>query len=124
MNYEALIASWIELDTFRRETLAVASELNLNDWCLSAGFLRNLVWDNVLQKARSTPLNDIDLVYYNTDNLCPEIDKEYESQLFQMLPLPWSVKNQARMHTRNGDLRYGSTSDAMSFWPEIETAGS
>ena len=34
----------------------------------------------------------------------------------------WSVKNQARMHLRNGDLSYRSTIDAMGCWPETATA--
>lgn len=32
------------------------------------------------------------------------------------------VKNQAVMHRRNGDSPYSSSTDAMTFWPEKETA--
>ena len=38
------------------------------------------------------------------------------------MKLPWSVKNQARMHLRNGDASYESTIDAMGYWPEKQTA--
>ena len=34
----------------------------------------------------------------------------------------WSVKNQARMHTRNGDAPYASATEAMRCWPETATA--
>ena len=34
----------------------------------------------------------------------------------------WSVKNQARMHARNGDAPYGDTLDAVTHWPETATA--
>lgn len=34
----------------------------------------------------------------------------------------WSVKNQARMHIRNGDTPYTSSADAMRYWPETATA--
>ncbi|KGB52690.1 hypothetical protein FG91_03437 [Sphingopyxis sp. LC81] len=34
----------------------------------------------------------------------------------------WSVKNQARMHIRNGDTPYSSSVDAMRYWPETATA--
>jgi uncharacterized protein len=36
--------------------------------------------------------------------------------------LDWSVKNQARMHSRNGDDPYTSATDAMRYWPETATA--
>lgn len=32
------------------------------------------------------------------------------------------MRNQARMHARNGDPPTGSTADAMRFWPETATA--
>lgn len=34
----------------------------------------------------------------------------------------WSVKNQARMHVKNGDAPYLSTTDAMRYWVETATA--
>src|SRR5690606_8519493 len=43
--------------------------------------------------------------------------------LKQLAPdLPWSVKNQARMHLKNQDPAYTSCADAMTYWPEFETA--
>jgi hypothetical protein len=36
--------------------------------------------------------------------------------------IAWSVKNQSRMHARNGDAPYQSSCDAMRFWPETATA--
>ncbi len=122
VNYEALITSWIEADATRYAALTLASDLRLNDWCLSAGFLRNLVWDNLHQKHKPTPLNDLDLVYFDPRNVSPEVDFALERQLKSRLALPWSVKNQARMHVQNDDHPYLSTADAMSYWPEVETA--
>jgi len=46
-----------------------------------------------------------------------------EAQLKAVEPsVDWSVKNQARMHLRNGDEPYASTADAMSHWCETATA--
>ncbi|PLC63479.1 hypothetical protein B9P82_13400 [Citrobacter sp. L55] len=36
--------------------------------------------------------------------------------------IDWSVKNQARMHQRNGDYPYTSTRNALLHWPETATA--
>ena len=35
--------------------------------------------------------------------------------------IAWSVKNQARMHERNGDAPYASATEAMRYWPETAT---
>ncbi len=39
-----------------------------------------------------------------------------------MPELYWQVRSQANMHLRNGDEPYQSTLNAMSYWPEKETA--
>jgi len=102
--------------------LRVAAELNLPDWCLAAGFVRNLVWDQLHAYQRPTPLTDLDLIYFDVSNTDEQHDREFEARLNACLEAPWSVKNQARMHHRNGDAPYRSTADAMSYWVEVETA--
>ena len=116
------IIEWIEKDAFRMETLKVASMLSLPDWCLAAGFVRNMVWDQLHEFNEPTLLTDVDLIYFDPHNIDPDNDLQYERQLKKACDLPWSVKNQARMHVRNDDLQYASTSDAMSYWVEVETA--
>tara|TARA_R110001583_G_scaffold168044_1_gene320863 strand:+ start:628 stop:1014 length:387 start_codon:yes stop_codon:yes gene_type:complete len=104
------------------EALELASRLGLNDWCLAAGFVRNLIWDKLHSKEILTPLNDIDLIYFDSDIIDENTDLEYELRLKSLSSFPWSVKNQARMHIRNNDRPYVSTSDSMSYWVEVETA--
>lgn len=70
----------------------------------------------------ATSLHDIDLIYFNPEYILEDIDSTVEQDLKQLLDINWSVKNQARMHLRNNDLPYKNTIDAMSYWPEIETA--
>lgn len=119
---ESLIIDWLLADSMRMEALKLASSLNLPDWCLAAGFVRNLVWDKVHNKPVATPLNDLDLIYFDRTQKDPERDRELEKRLRHASTLPWSVKNQARMHLRNRDHAYCSTSDAMRYWVEVETA--
>lgn len=95
---------------------------NLKDWCLAAGFVRNLVWDKLHHHSISTALDDVDLIYFDAHHTSPKRDFEFESQLRQVLEINWSVKNQARMHLRNDDQPYVNSCDAMSYWPEVETA--
>lgn len=122
MKHEAQIKKWITEDRNRMNALDHALSLNLNDWCLSAGFVRNLVWDKLYGSGADTPMNDIDLIYFDSKNCNKANEKSYELQLKKISCHPWSVKNQARMHVRNNDQPYSSTKDAMSYWPEIETA--
>ena len=122
MESEGIIKEWIGSDHVRLRALHLASDLKLRDWCIAAGFVRNLVWDKLHKKEMPTPLNDFDLIYYDPDNIEPAKDKQLELRMKNLTNQPWSVKNQARMHIRNKDKPYTSTYDAMSHWVEIETA--
>lgn len=119
---EQQIVDWLASDTQRMTILHSVQQLNLKDWAIGAGFVRNLVWDRLHNKKLNTPLNDIDVLYFDSEDLTPETDRLLEIKLREKLDLPWSVKNQARMHQRNDDEPYTSTIDAMSYWVEKETA--
>jgi hypothetical protein len=97
--------------------------LGLRDCWIAAGFVRSLVWDR-LHDRPVTPLpDDIDVVYFDPADASPERDACLQQTLRQRCG--WagvSVKNQARMATRNRHRHYLSTADAMSFWPETCTA--
>lgn len=113
----------IEEDEWMMEVLRSAESLQLPDWWVCAGFVRSKVWDYLHEYAERTPLGDIDVIYYDENDLDEELEKEYEHQLNRLMPgLPWSVKNQARMHEVNDLLPYGSSVDAISQFPETATA--
>ena len=122
VEIENTIEEWIQSDLDRMRALYLASDLQLNDWCIAAGFVRNLVWDKLHRKEKPTPLNDLDLIYYNPCDIDSAKDRQLELRLKAISHRPWSVKNQARMHIRNKDNPYSSTLDAMSYWVELETA--
>jgi len=113
----------ISQDEQRVKALKSARQLGLPQCYLAAGFVRNLVWDHLHDKAVSTPLNDIDVIYFDSNEVDPNRHLAYEAILTQQMPeLNWQVRNQAKMHQRNGDQPYSSVLDAMSYWPEKETA--
>jgi uncharacterized protein len=116
------LEEYIRNDLFRYSLLKIACELKLHDWCIGAGFVRNLAWDKIHQKNVCTALNDIDLVYFDNADFSRDNDQMIEIQLKNIINVNWSVKNQARMHFHNGSTKYLSTKDAMSYWPELETA--
>jgi len=121
-EYEQKLGQWINESPRHIRALRAASILALPQWSLAAGFVRNLAWDRLHGKD-VTPFTDIDLIYFDPADLSREAEKRYEAKLRDLVPeYPWSVKNQARMHMRNGDKPYSSSLDAMGYWPEKETA--
>ena len=119
----ARIERWLIADADRLYLLRTLANRHLPDAWLAAGFVRNLVWDRLHGHAESTPLADLDVIYFDAADCRPERDREIEALLAAQAPgWPWSVKNQARMHLRNGDRPYRDCRDAMAHWPEVETA--
>ncbi len=103
--------------------LQLVAELRLPQGCIAAGYIRNFVWDVLHGYAERTPLHDVDVLYYDPACLDEEAEKVYDARLRERNPrLNWSVKNQARMHLRNGTAPYRSVEDAMRHWPETATA--
>jgi hypothetical protein len=101
----------------------LVNELNLPDCWIAAGFVRNAVWDH-LHGLQAKPIEgDVDVIWFDPQCLDPTVDRKHEEQLRTAEPsICWSVKNQARMHLRNGDSSYHSAVDAMRYWPETATA--
>lgn len=123
INREQQIITWLREEPLHLRALMQASELRLNDAWLAAGFVRNLVWDRLHGYKNATPLNDIDVVYFNPEDCSVAADERYEQLLREKSPdLPWSVKNQARMHERHEHAPYVSSAEAISHWVEVETA--
>lgn len=115
----ALIAAQPE----RLRLLTHVRDVGPPDAWIGAGFVRNAVWDAAHGHAQVTPLADVDVLYFAADCLDAEADETWERRLRKACPgVPWSVRNQARMHLRNGDAGYRDCADAMRHWPEVCTA--
>jgi uncharacterized protein len=90
---------------------------------VGGGLVRNLIWDHLHGFTPSTPCDDVDIVYFDSLSNLKNHDEVLESKLKGIFPnLRWSVKNQARMHTVNGEEQYKSLEEAISKWPETATA--
>lgn len=113
----------IREDHWMMEILRAAKSLNLPDWWICAGFVRSKIWDVLHDFKNRTPLSDIDVVYFDGTNKDEGTEKRWEAQLKSLLPnVPWSVKNEARMHAVNQLPPYTSSADAISKFPETATA--
>ncbi len=110
-------------DALRWGALQTLAQLALPDGWIAAGFLRNAVWDALHGVAPRPPVGDVDIIWFDPQQPDPARDRALEAVLRDGCPaLRWSVKNQARMHRRNGDRPYASAIDAMRCWPETATA--
>lgn len=117
------IITLIQNDTWMMDILQTAASLQLPDWWVCAGFVRSKVWDVLHGFEERTSLPDIDIIYFDATNTDEQIEKQLEQKL-QIInsTIPWSVKNQARMHLVNDLPPYISSTDAMSKFPETVTA--
>ena len=117
------IRAILRADQLRWRLLGVVQALNLPDSWIGAGFVRNAVWDHLHQRSPAPPAGDVDVIWYDPCRAEPAEDLRHEVALRAAEPsIAWSVKNQARMHERNGDAPYASTIEAMRYWPETATA--
>jgi hypothetical protein len=117
----------IAADCRRMAVLRTVRDLQLPDCWVGAGFVRAIAWDHLHGYDRPTPLADVDVVYFDRDVTCRSVEEDHERRLAALWPenrpaVPWSVRNQARMHLRNGDAPYADTADALSHWLETPTA--
>ncbi len=118
-----LVAELLVRDRLRWELLEQVRTLDLPDSWIAAGFVRNAVWDHLHGRVATPPAGDVDVIWFDPANSEEATDRDIENRLKALRPdIDWSVKNQARMHLRNGDKPYISATQAMCFWPEIATA--
>ncbi|WP_296269430.1 nucleotidyltransferase family protein [Pseudomonas sp. UBA6323] len=123
MNLAAQLQTLIANDPQRLRILQQVRGLDLPDCWVAAGFVRSAVWDHLHQRTPSPLPEDIDVIWFDRSQISPARDAELETMLRQQdESLQWSVKNQARMHLRNGDAPYASATEAMRHWPETATA--
>jgi hypothetical protein len=123
MDASFQVRAILRADLLRWHRLQVVHALNLPDAWIAAGFVRNAVWDHLHQRSLSPPTGDVDVIWYDPRQIDASEDIKHEAALRAAEPsITWSVKNQARMHQRNGDTPYASATEAMRYWPETATA--
>ena len=128
MKYQQTLIELIKGDSALMNCLHQAEQLQLASWCIGAGAIRNMVWDTLHNFKSRTPLNDIDVVYFDNSDLSVNTEKTYLAKLQSLAPnQPWEVVNQARVH-----LWYPKTfgiavspitslENGLATWPETAT---
>jgi uncharacterized protein len=107
------------------EALRVAREVGAPDWLISAGAIRDAVWDALHDRPLTAVPRDIDVGFFDPRDLTPDRDRTVVDSLNARAPhLPWQAKNQAAVHLWYPQ-RFGrdvppfrSCADAVATFPE------
>ena len=113
----------IENDEWMMNVLQMAKSLELPDWWICAGFVRSKIGDTLHDYEAKTAMPDVDVIYYDSLHQDEIYEQSLETKLMNIdATIPWSVKNQARMHVVNNMPPYSSSVNAISKFPETATA--
>ena len=66
--------------------LAKADELALAKWHLCAGYLTQSIWNTVFEFPAEHEIDDIDLIYFYTDDLSDEAEENHAQQALSVFP--------------------------------------
>ena len=109
--------------------LRAARHLDLPDWVVGSGAIRNVVWDYLHGYVAPTPVRDVDVAFFDPRDTSRERDDQAEVALGTQMPsVKWNVTNQAGVHLWY-EAKFGhavepadSIEDALARWPETATA--
>jgi hypothetical protein len=124
MKYQTTLVEWIQQDVNLMCQLGKVEQLGIDHCCIGAGAIRNLVWDRLHNYSERTPLNDVDVVYFDNTNLTKQQEHNYQQALTYLDPTtPWEVVNQARVHMWYQPTvpPLKSLAQGISTWPETAT---
>ena len=107
------------------EALRVARAVDAPDWLVNAGAIRDAVWDAAHGRPPTAAPRDIDLGFFDPEDLTPARDAAVEAALRAgAAHLPWEAKNQAAVHRWYPRVfgaevpPFRSTVEAMATFPE------
>jgi hypothetical protein len=90
-----------------------APQLGVEEWWLTAGVLFQTVWNGLTGRAPGKGIRDADLFYFDPDTSWAAEDAVIRrgAELFEGLPVPVEIRNEARVHLWYAD-RFGTPGPA------------
>jgi hypothetical protein len=123
------LISIVETSVWFMSALEAVRSLHLSAWCIGAGAVRNLVWDHLHEHESPSSLTDVDVAYFDEDDLQSETEQALQAVLSARSPgVPWEVTNQAAVHLWfEGHFGHpvaplSSLEEAVASWPEFATS--
>ncbi len=128
-SYENRLKELIEAHEWFLSVLRAVRACDPPDWLVGGGVLRNLVWDALHGYEHQTALRDVDVAYFDSNDLRPERDVEIDRGLYLQNPhVPWQAKNQAAVHLWYERVfgfpvePLASSANGVGTWPETATS--
>lgn len=105
--------------------LRAVRDAGIPEGYVCSGAIRNATWDALHGYSAPSFLADVDVCYFDPNDLSEKAEKEYGERLSRLEPdVPWDVKNQAAVHLWFHKV-FGhfveplcSMAEAVSTWPE------
>jgi uncharacterized protein len=103
--------------------LPAIAKLNLPDWWLAGGAVRNTVWKAIFGEACKLVINDFDIAFFDLEGDRTQ-ELEAKAALTEQFPdYKFDVKNQASFaRWRTGRRPYDSSDDGVADWLHTATA--
>jgi uncharacterized protein len=108
--------------------LGAVEASGLPDGWIGAGAIRDVVWGQLYGRFSPDSVRDVDVAYFDSNDLGMERDLEAEEILSQLVSMPWEATNQAAVHTWYHHYFGGApvepfscVHDAVATWPETAT---
>ncbi len=118
------ILNLIKKDRSMMDVLEKAEKLNLPNWLIGAGFVRNKIWNYLSgRETENIDATDIDLVYFDpTTSNEQKRDELLMEKLNEETGLDWELRNNAYNYKSDTRSIYTSREDVIAHWPETVTA--
>ncbi|MBI2667988.1 nucleotidyltransferase family protein [Candidatus Woesearchaeota archaeon] len=121
-DYNLQVIKIIKNQPWLMDLLKEVRKLNLLDWYIAAGAIRNTIWNVLHGYSSKSNIKDIDVVYFDKLDITKEKEKRTELLLkSRNSTVDWEVVNQARMRSIHPRLRVESSCESIAYWSEVPT---
>ena len=121
----------IKQNNYLYDVIKIASSEQIEDFYIGAGAVAQTIWNSIFGYELNYGIDDIDIAYFNNDDLselAEDIVIKALSQKLKHIPFHMDIKNQARTHLWYKDkfgydiLAVSSIKDAIDRWPTTATS--
>lgn len=125
---QARLAGLLTSEPWIMRALTAVAASGLPEAWIGAGAIRDVVWGALYGRFSPAAVRDIDVAYFDPEDLSMERDVAAQEILSQLADLPWEATNQAAVHTWYDRYfggpaveSFGCVHDAIATWPETAT---
>ncbi len=124
----ARLAELLAAEPWMLRALDAVADSGLPDAWIGAGAIRDVVWGQYHGGFDAAAVKDIDVAYFDPDDLTMERDLRAQETLARLADLPWEATNQAAVHVWYDQYfggppvePFASVHEAVATWPETAT---